>query len=240
MAAVGLEDAPIDAALITHEHIDHVGSARILDDRLARTRDRRIPFFMTPGTAASLNPKVCPQGIELIEAGEMFSLGTLDIDCFTIPHDTRDPVAYRVGSEGRWAGVITDLGRSTALVEEKLGEMSVAVLEFNHDLEMLLEGAYPWHLKQRIQSSHGHLSNVQGARLLGTAVGGELQQVILAHLSEENNCSARALTQANRVLYDLGAQEEVGVMVAEQARPLRPIQIPLDPRSTSRAQRPVG
>jgi phosphoribosyl 1,2-cyclic phosphodiesterase len=163
----------------------------------------------------------------LIEAGETFSMGALDVDSFPIPHDTRDPVAHRVGSEGRWAGVVTDLGRSTALVREKLASMTVAVLEFNHDLEMLMGGEYPWHLKQRIRSSHGHLSNAQAASLLGEAVGGPLRQVVLAHLSEHNNHPARALTQANRVLYDTGAHEDVGILVAQQATALEPLEVRL-------------
>jgi phosphoribosyl 1,2-cyclic phosphodiesterase len=227
MDACGLGSAPIDAVLITHEHVDHVGSARILDDRLYKLRERRIPFFMTPGTASSLNPKVCPQGVELVEAGEEFTLGTLDIDPFPIPHDTRDPVAFRVGRDGRWVGVVTDLGRPTALVQQRLSSMTVAVLEFNHDMEMLMSGNYPWHLKQRIRSNHGHLSNLQAASLLEGAVGGELRQVILAHLSEENNHPMSALTQANRVLVELGAQEEVGVLVADQKHPLSPASVPL-------------
>ena len=225
MEAVGLGDAPLDAVLITHEHVDHVGSARILDDRIAKLRGRRIPFFMTAGTASGLNEKVVPQGVELIEAGETFSFGALDIDAIPIPHDTRDPVAYRVGFDGRWAGVITDLGKSTGLIEQKLATMSVAVLEFNHDVDLLLEGSYPWHLKQRIRSSHGHLSNAQAASMLESALSGSLRQVILAHLSEENNRPACALNAANRVLYEQGAQDDVGILVAEQGRPLAPITI---------------
>ena len=103
--------------------------------------------------------------------------------------------------------------------------MTVAVLEFNHDLEMLLAGDYPWHLKQRIRSSHGHLSNAQAATLLEGALNGRLRHVVLAHLSDENNSPAKALTAANRVLYQHGAQDDVIVRVAEQSRPLEPIAV---------------
>ncbi len=221
MEAAGLGEATIDAVLITHEHSDHVGGARVLANKLAKRQGAPVPFFMTPGTRDGVRERCLPDGIETVDAGTSFRLRHFDLECFPVPHDVRDPVAWRVGVGGRWAGVITDLGRPTALVAEKLRELSIAVLEFNHDEDELFAGSYPWQLKQRIRSSHGHLSNRQAAGLLQGAVGDQLEHVVLAHLSGENNRPELAVTAATEALRLAGA-EHVGVAVAEQSRAIAP------------------
>ena len=170
MDAIGLGDAPIDAVLVTHEHADHAGSCRVLW-RLEKERGKPVPFHMTPGTAAALKDAMVPAHLSTIDAGRAFRVGHLVVDPFRIPHDTSDPVAFRVGVGERWVGVITDLGKPTTLVSQKLASLSVAVLEFNHDVEMLLDGPYAWPVKQRIRSSHGHLSNAQAGQLLEESIG---------------------------------------------------------------------
>ncbi len=229
MAAVGLGSAPVDAVLITHEHSDHVGAARVLCRRLRKLRGDAVPFYMTAGTRAGLLPKVIPDAIEIITPGERFQVRHLVVDPFSVPHDTREPVGYRVRSGGIWAGVITDMGRPTQLVERKLRSLSVAVLEFNHDLEMLLEGPYPWPVKQRIRSSHGHLSNKQAADLLSAALPrSRMQHLVLAHLSGKNNAPAKALARASAVLREHGALGEISIQVGQQREPARPIAVQVD------------
>ena len=84
-------------------------------------------------------------------------------------------------------GIATDLGIATRLVKDKLKGCRILVLESNHDEEMLLNGPYPWHLKQRIKSRHGHLSNAESQNLLEEIIHPGLEGVFLAHLSEVNN-----------------------------------------------------
>ena len=223
MEQVGLANAPIDAVLVTHEHSDHAGACRILCKRLSKDSGRPIEFHMTAGTASALKPQMVPEHIKFIKAGEEYRIGHLVIDPFRIPHDTADPVAFRVGVGERWVGVITDLGRPTTLVSQKLASLSVAVLEFNHDVEMLLDGPYSWPLKQRIRSSHGHLSNEQAGTLLAESVGPHLEHLILAHLSDENNSPERALQWAAQALHRADASERVRVHLALQDKPLAPI-----------------
>ena len=97
-------------------------------------------------------------------------------------------------------GIATDLGIATRLVANYLQDCRVLVLEFNHDEQMLQDGPYPWHLKQRIRSNQGHLSNSASAELLGDLVWDGLEAVFLAHLSETNNDPAKALVRADQVL----------------------------------------
>ena len=225
MQEIGLSDAPIDAVLVTHEHSDHAGSCRVLAKRLEKERGRPVPFHMTAGTAGALKPQMIPHTLKPIEAGRMFRVGQLTIDPFRIPHDTADPIAYRVGIGDRWLGVVTDLGRPTTLVSQKLSTLSVAVVEFNHDTEMLLDGPYSWALKQRVRSSHGHLSNAQAAALLTDAAGPALEHIVLGHLSEENNHPDKALKQAAMALHAAGVANRVQVRVGCQDHAIEPITI---------------
>ncbi len=217
----GLANAPIDAVCITHEHSDHIGAARILSDRLKRRFDRVVPFYMTQGTHEGAKEGVLPECVEHCRAGESFRVGGFEVHPFPVPHDVLDPVAYRVEAGELSVAVVTDLGRPTALVARQLRQCDAAVLEFNHDEELLLSGAYPWHLKQRIRSSHGHLSNGQAARLLGDSLSERLSHLVLAHLSDENNRPALAAAAARRVLGDAA----VGLQVAGRLTGAEPISL---------------
>lgn len=224
--SVGMGDAPIDAVLVTHEHSDHVGAARVLCNALKKRHGQWIPFYMTEGTAESLSPKVRPQALEHIQAGMEFQVRNLLVDPFPVPHDTLDPVGYRVCSGRAWAGVITDLGRATHLVEQKLRSLSMAVLEFNHDVHRLMGGRYPWPVKQRIRHNHGHLSNVQAAELLDRALPqSNIQHLVLGHLSHENNTPALAHAAATDVLVRHDAVDDISIQIGEQRQPTKPLQV---------------
>ncbi|MEN0061558.1 MAG: MBL fold metallo-hydrolase [Myxococcota bacterium] len=224
LEAVGLDQARIDGVLVTHEHSDHVGAARILSRRLHERQGSAVPFFLTRGTEASLNPRCRPEHHRLIVAGQPFRVGPFEVTPTRVPHDVLDPVAYLVGYRGRYAFVVTDLGRSTRLIERQLSQAHLAVVEFNHDLEMLLDGPYPWSLKQRVRGNHGHLSNEQAADLVANGASDRLKHLLLAHLSDDNNLPERALDAAHRALHRAGL-DGVQVQVAPQERPATPAEI---------------
>ena len=224
LQAAGIGKPRIDGVLVTHEHSDHAGACRILCNRLKDVSGQSVPFYMTRGTWYGLRPNMRPDAVEIIEAGVPFGLRHYRVDPFRVPHDTSDPVAFRVRVGGAWVGVITDLGRPTTLVQTKLRSMTIAVLEFNHDVQMLQDGSYTWALKQRIRSSHGHLSNVQAAELLANGLSQDLRHLVLAHLSEDNNDARMARAEAEKVIDRAGAGGQVSIAVARQDGAIAPVE----------------
>jgi phosphoribosyl 1,2-cyclic phosphodiesterase len=202
--------AKLNALLITHEHSDHVNGAGTLSRRFD------LPVYMTRGTLDNLNPKIGLTGVTVFETGKSFEIGDLRIVPFAISHDAAEPSGFIIEHEGQRLGICTDLGVATQLVKVRLKDCHALVLEANHDVDKLLNGPYPWVLKQRIKSAHGHLSNEEACRLLEEVHHEKLQCVVFAHLSETNNhpdlvrqsCGRlRGYAQWQSVRFELGKQD---------------------------------
>jgi phosphoribosyl 1,2-cyclic phosphodiesterase len=183
----GISPESLDAILVTHEHADHIGGVGPLARRL------KIPVMISHVTLTVTQRHFSKTSQIEFEPASPLVFRDLHIDPFPITHDACDPVGFVIASgEGR-IGIATDLGVATRLVSEKLKDCRVLVLESNHDEEMLQNGPYPWHLKQRIRSRHGHLSNAESVELLGEVHHQGLEGLFLAHLSEVNNHPDKAL-----------------------------------------------
>lgn len=180
----GLAPDKIDAIIVTHEHSDHIHGIPTFSKRY------RIPVYSNEGTSRHLKN---PFAIERFSTGDEFWIGGLRISPFSIVHDAEDPVGFVIRAEGLKFTQATDLGRVTPLVLESIRESNAIVLESNHDQELLENCSYPWELKQRISSSHGHLSNDTATSLLHDIVHPALLHVVLGHLSENSNTPERAL-----------------------------------------------
>jgi phosphoribosyl 1,2-cyclic phosphodiesterase len=191
---VGVAPESIDALLITHEHTDHVRGLGPL------VRQLDLPVYLQTDLAGQLADVGKPQCVHEFAAGEDFTINDLTVSPFAITHDSLAPVGFTLSGEHGKVGVATDLGVVTRLVTESLRGCRVLVLETNHDEEMLRDGPYPWPLKQRVRSAHGHLSNRAGSSLLQELLWKGLESVFLGHLSETNNRPELALTSANQVL----------------------------------------
>ncbi len=187
LAAIEVHAGELDAVLLTHEHIDHSRGI----GPLARRFD--LPVFMHHQARQALPKLGKIEDLRELEAGESFGVRDLQITPFPLTHDAVAPLGFVVEMHEGKVGLATDLGIATRLVADSLKGCRVLVLETNHDEEMLRDGAYPWPLKQRISSRHGHLSNTASAELLGGLLWEGLEAVFLAHLSEENNCPKLAL-----------------------------------------------
>lgn len=184
MAAVDVDPASITALLITHDHGDHTRGMGIFARRFG------TPLHVTPATRRACAPLL--RGTERVEeydSARPLHFGALRVEPFLTLHDAVDPIAVTITDTrtGSKLGIATDLGRPTTSVRAALAACHLLVLEANHDDQRLWNGPYPWSVKQRIASSHGHLSNHAAARLASELLHPGLAGIILAHLSDSCN-----------------------------------------------------
>ena len=177
------------AIVVSHEHNDHIKGVGVL------ARRHRLPVYLTPATAAEAAHQLGRiDRVVHFAAGRPFAIDRLRLHPFSTPHDAADPAGFTVQSDGLKIGIATDLGVAPAMIQAHLSGCRALIMEANHDRRMLLEGPYPWPLKQRIQGRTGHLSNEASRDLLGKVRHEGLRHVVLAHLSETNNTPECALS----------------------------------------------
>lgn len=220
LAAVDVTPECIDALLITHDHGDHTRGMGIV------ARRWNLPLYITEPTRAACARLL--QGTERVRAYstvEPVVIGDLLVTPFLTVHDAADPIAVTVTetTSGEKLGIATDLGRPTASVRHALRDCDLLVLESNHDEILLRESPYPWSVKARIASSHGHLSNRASAELAAELCHERLLSVVLAHLSERANDAGLAYDTVGPALTRNGFRGDLAVGV--QDRPLEPIDI---------------
>jgi phosphoribosyl 1,2-cyclic phosphodiesterase len=194
----------LDGILVSHEHGDHIQGVGVLSRRFD------LPVFITPKTLASAATTLGKLfAVTHFKCGSDFRINTLSIHPFSISHDAKDPSGFTISRRHCKIGFATDLGVATALVKTHLKGCSLLVIEANHDLPMLMEGPYPWHLKQRVKSRTGHLSNDASKDLLDELIHSRLEHVVLAHLSEINNTPQKAAKAVEKALKKNGIRLEV-------------------------------
>jgi len=191
---VGVDAESLTALLITHEHTDHVRGLGPL------VRQLGIPVYLQSDLARKLPDVGKQECVREFVDGEDFAINDLSVRPFAITHDSLAPVGFTFTGELGKIGVATDLGTVTRLVTDCLQDCRALVLETNHDEELLRDGPYPWKLKQRVRSNHGHLSNSAGSALLHDLIWAGLETVFLSHLSETNNRPELASEAVRQVL----------------------------------------
>lgn len=182
----GLDFSAVQAIFITHNHIDHIKGLSVL------TKNWDIPIYAQEKTLKYLvdNEMIYSSAHEMNGA---VTVGGMEISCFCTPHDTEQSCGYRIHTEdGKKCAVCTDLGEVTSDVAENLNGCDLVLLESNYDENMLRNGPYPYTLKKRISSAHGHLSNNACGEQAKMLISGGTTRIILGHLSQENNTPAIA------------------------------------------------
>lgn len=211
---------------------DHLPAHTMLRDDDAEAIDALVasmdeeacdPEPETPA-AKKPDPAFLPQ-VEYFEAGKTFSIGALDINPFTIPHDAADPCGFvfHTRTENVRMAIATDLGYVPPNVKLALKNADVLLIESNHDLEMLKDGPYPWSVKQRVLSRVGHLSNNACAEFLTRDYDGGAHTIVLGHLSEQNNLPELARIAAEQAIGNRMSLLGNRILLAVQDRPLDPI-----------------
>ncbi|MGQ7869630.1 MBL fold metallo-hydrolase [Sunxiuqinia sp. sy24] len=186
LAEKQINPSKLKAILITHEHSDHCRGARVLGKRLG------LPVYLTKKTFLAMRKAVQPDTPRWFEANQEFQLGEFTVFPFAKQHDAVDACSFRISYAGKHVGVMTDIGEACERVQAEFSRCHAVFLESNYDEGMLMNGPYPYFLKQRVASTQGHLSNEQACMLLKEHAGEQLHTILLSHLSGENNTPEKA------------------------------------------------
>lgn len=219
LASQGASLSEISAIYITHEHSDHIKGLKMIN------KYYNIPIYTSSGTAASLryySPELKERICEIEPFCECFE-GGFKITPFPTPHDAAESMGYRI-DDGKSVFVIaTDMGYITKNIYNYARGADFAMLEANHDENMLRGGIYPYYLKERILSDRGHLSNTECARLVSALAKEGTARFLLAHLSRENNTPALACGAVKAALenggFEIGRNISLNVAPADEMTP---------------------
>ena len=212
LAVRGLAPEGLDAIIVSHEHSDHIKGVGVLSRRY------HLPVYINQKTAQASPQLGRLHELREFECGQAFNIRRLAVHPFSISHDAEDPAGFTIGNNGTTIGIATDLGVATSMVKEHLKRCALLILEANHDPKMLETGPYPWPLKQRIKSRVGHLSNPESKTLLQQLPHEQLQHVILAHLSENNNTPEKAFDEVAGAL--TGCEARLSVAAQHTSGPI--------------------
>ncbi len=210
--SIDLKGSDISAILVTHEHIDHTSGIGVVSRRY------NIPVFATEQTHNAMNVgRILDENIHFIEPDRPFEIGDIGINAFSIPHDAAAPVGYRLYCGDRKFSVATDIGTMTNELFDSISGSDSIILEANHDIDMLKSGSYPESLKNRILSNFGHMSNELSAKCALALANRGTKNIMLSHLSDENNTPAIAYNTVAEKLKENGAEMgDVNLLVAKR------------------------
>ncbi len=216
--AVGSSLSNIRAIFVTHEHSDHIKGLEVI------AKKHHIPTHMTnPSARALIRTPDAALLNDLYLHPSVFSVkfGNTTVRSFATPHDSAASVGYTVEYKQNGAtekfGLATDIGHITEEITQAMIGSESVVIEANHDINMLLSGPYPYHLKLRILSDRGHLSNEKCADFAKFLASNGTKNFVLAHLSKENNFAPIAEATVRNALSDF---EDIHLAVALPSTPV--------------------
>lgn len=197
LSTLGIAPADVDAIMVTHEHVDHVKSIRLMAKTCANA-----DVITSRGTyeACDNMKDIAQSRIQFVRNGDELSVGDINVDVFALSHDAAEPVGYALESGGERLCIVTDTGMVTEAIREELVAADKLVFESNYEEDLLLMGPYPYSVKRRILGDHGHLSN----ELAGTTLteilnrrkdsrqSAKAPRIMLAHISTTNNTPSQA------------------------------------------------
>ena len=195
----------IDFVILTHTHADHTGGLKVI------LKKYKPIVYLTLKMYHELDIKL--DNYCIIDGD--FNINNLSVEVFKTSHDVEESNGYIFNYNGKSIVYITDTGYINVKYHEKLKNKNLYIIESNHDIEKLMNGKYPYHLKQRILSDEGHLSNKDCSYYLKTFIGENTNNIILIHLSEENNTEELAYTELKKVLDELN-RNDIKIIISKQ------------------------
>jgi phosphoribosyl 1,2-cyclic phosphodiesterase len=181
LQALGESIKKIKAIFISHEHTDHIKGVQALSTKF------HLPVYISEKTLHRSKLQIEPQFIRYLNPDEPIQIGNLLVKGFSKKHDAADPYSFIVSNETNTIGIFTDIGSVCDNVKTHFQKCHAAFLEANYDENLLESGPYPIHLKKRIKSDSGHLSNLQALELFTNHRSSFLSHLLLSHISQENN-----------------------------------------------------
>lgn len=202
----------IMALFITHDHADHIRSAGTVGEKLFK------PVYATQLVHEGMNCSYCMterlrSSRRVIEPGVPVRVKDLVVECFKVPHDSRENVGYQIRVDGKTFCFITDMGDTNEEIESRIRESDYLVIEANYDEHMLEVGPYPQYLKDRIRGGHGHLANHMTADILRRNCSDRQKAIFLCHLSKENNTPEVAQKTVSEALESAGLTPGNGLIL---------------------------
>lgn len=198
---LGITPDDLSGVFITHAHTDHVAAAGMLSKKY------NLPVFATEETFSSAEKHMANinrKCARIIAPGDDIIIGDMVVHVFSIPHDAPGAVSYTVCDKESKFGIATDSGHISDDIITNLSDCQSVIVEANHDIDMLMNGPYPYPLKRRILSDVGHLSNVLCGELCVRLAKSGTKSFWLGHLSEKNNLPKKAYEEVHKILTENG------------------------------------
>lgn len=202
----GIDPASLSGILLTHEHSDHISGLSMF------CKHYNIPVYTSQPTAQAIKLK----NANIIYPDTPFAIGEIKITPIKTHHDTLQSLAFVFDTGNTKYGYLTDCGNICDDISNALIEVEHLILEANYDYNMLINGKYPHFLKKRILGPNGHLSNKDSGELVSYLVNKSLKNVMLSHLSKENNTSDTALVEVSSILDSKCMKGQVSLKVADR------------------------
>lgn len=176
----GIDKESLKAILVTHEHTDHVSGV----GATARKLDVPVVANMATFNASDLG------NVQhwVYKSNQDLNIGQFHVTPLPTSHNAVEPNCYFTEVDDKKVLVATDTGKFSFQIEHALAVSDVAVVEANYDLDMLVNGPYPYSLKSLIGSERGHMNNIDTGLAIKRTMGeNDHRKIFLAHLSKTNN-----------------------------------------------------
>lgn len=211
LEGIGIDPTELDGIVITHEHSDHIKGVGVL------MRRYDVPIYVTEGTWKGMSEKIGKidnEKVNIIKNDELFKIKDIEVKAYPVSHDANDPIGFTFQNGTGKIGVVTDLGCYTETILKEIRSCDLVMIEANHDEEMLQMGSYPYYLKRRILSEIGHISNeVSGEIACDIVKNGKTRNILLGHLSRENNFPDLAYETVKSIMESEGIRVGDDVML---------------------------